>query len=306
MNLFLRRHLWIVTLLTVTCAALLAARAAGHLVEGRLLLDDGAAPRRAPPARPAAPPVAAGKDASAVTDRDLFCSTCAPAPAGPGPTSAPADGDRPPPTTLPLTLVATVLGPSPSTSLATVVSGASRRSGVYRAGDVIPEAGEVVRVAGRFVDFENRQAGRVERVDILGPAAPPPPPGRPQPAPVAGDLAAAIDKGVRKIDDTHYQIDRALVDQILGDPTALGGGARIALAVTAGKADGFSLSAVRPGSAFAHVGLLSGDTIRTVNGYELTSPDKAAAALAALKSEPTLSLVITRRGQPLTLEYAIR
>jgi general secretion pathway protein C len=43
-----------------------------------------------------------------------------------------------------------------------------------------------------------------------------------------------------------------------------------------------------------------------VNGYEMTSPDKALEVYTKVKSANNLSISITRRGQPVTMEYSIK
>src|SRR2546427_744949 len=62
------------------------------------------------------------------------------------------------------------------------------------------------------------------------------------------DIEAMADTTIKKIDDTHYEIDKKLVDTVLANPMAVGKGARVVPAVKNGKPDGFKLYAIRPSS----------------------------------------------------------
>ena len=88
-----------------------------------------------------------------------------------------------------------------------------------------------------------------------------------------------MDQGVKKLDDTHYEIDRALLTKILSDPSVIARAARIVPSIKEGKANGFKMYAIRPNSPYSRIGFQNGDTIHSINGFEMTSPDKALAML---------------------------
>jgi general secretion pathway protein C len=319
MELFLKRNFWIVPALVVIIAAALLARITLHLVEGAYLLDEGKRPPKAlkasavKPADTKAP--AAGKDADAVAARDIFCSTCAPAalPTTMASGGGDAVGGQVPATTLPLALVGTFVSVDPRVSAATVVNTQLNRSGIFGVDEDIPGAGAIVAIAPRWVDFKNPAANRVERLDLLGVPKPGKEPpkvadAKPEnkPASPEGDLAAELDQGVKKIDDTHFQIDRAVLDKVLADPNLVARGARIVPSVVNGKANGFKVYAIRPNSAYAKIGLQNGDTLHSINGYEMTSPDKALEVYTKLKSASSLTVTMTRRGEQTTMNYVIK
>jgi general secretion pathway protein C len=120
------------------------------------------------------------------------------------------------------------------------------------------------------------------------------------------DLQAAIDSGIKKIDDSNYEIDRALVDKVLANPMAIAKGARVVPAVKNGKADGFRLYAIRPSSVYSKLGFSNGDTLHSINGFELTSADKALEVYTKLKEANSLQIEVTRRGKPVTINYSIK
>jgi general secretion pathway protein C len=306
---FLKKNFWVVNLLTALVCAVFAGKAITHWVEGKWLGDDPepAKPRRVAQ-KPAKPKVTRSKAGQALADRNMFCSACLPPEpvADVGPID---DSAGPPMTSLPLKLIATNVANAEASSFATIHNTSSQRVGAYRIGEEIPDAGAVVRIRGRYVDFENKSSRRVERIafGMVGEprprptaAAEPEPTGEPK-----DDVTAALDEGIKKIDDTHYEVDRALVEKIIANPTAIRG-ARIVPSIKNGKPNGFKLYAIRPSSAFAKIGLQNGDTIHAINGYDLTSPDKALEVYTKVREANSLSVSVTRRGKSMNMEYTIQ
>jgi general secretion pathway protein C len=123
--------------------------------------------------------------------------------------------------------------------------------------------------------------------------------------PAADELAAAIDKGIVVVDETHRRVDKTLIDKILANPMAVAKGARVVPAMKDGKAQGFKLYAIRPSSIYAKLGLSNGDTLAAVNGFDLTTADKALEVYTKLRDAKTLVVDLTRRGKPITLTYTI-
>jgi general secretion pathway protein C len=328
-ELYLKRFFWVIPIVVIFFCSLLAARAANHIIEGAVLVPlEKAKPKSArtkkPPKIPDEPTGPRFKDDGQVIARNVFCSTCDPAAAKPPDSATPAPtptvGDGVPITSASIVLLGTLVASDPELSAATIVHTINLRSGSYRKGDVIPSVGKVLKVRPKYVDFENSSTGRVERVEMgaILPAvasAPPPPPTPPPPSPIANptpppspdaDLLAELEKGIRKVDDTHYDIDRALVEKMMNDTSQLSRAARIVPSIQGGKNNGFKLYAIRPNSPFAKLGLQNGDTVQVVNGFEVTGFDKALEVLSKVRSANNLSVQILRRGQPVTMEYSIK
>ena len=120
------------------------------------------------------------------------------------------------------------------------------------------------------------------------------------------DIQASIDSGIKKIDDNNYEIDKSLVDKVLANPMGVAKGARVVPAVKNGQPDGFKLYAIRPSSVYAKLGLANGDTLQSINGFELTSADKALEVYTKLREATSLEVEVTRRGKPVTLKYSIK
>ena len=318
MEIYLKRYFWTLPLIMIVACGILAALGANHIVEAKYLLGSDA-PKAAPhhvKAKKEALKPAPTKDATAVTARNMFCSTCDPPKTPEAGPSAIVDENHPPTTALPLALLATIVAQDPRVSAATILNTASFRSGSYGVGDTIQDAGEVRRIHPKSVDFWNKTTNRLERVELVAQPAgtpvaqnTPPPPPTPQPNAEANPeeaLVAAVDKGVKKLDDTHYDIDRGLVDKILSDPTAAARSARIVPSIKDGKANGFKLYAIRPNSMFAKIGLQNGDTIQSINGFDMSSPDKALEVYTKVRSASSLSVSVLRRGLPVNMEYSIK
>ena len=54
------------------------------------------------------------------------------------------------------------------------------------------------------------------------------------------------------------------------------------------------------------LGLESGDSLRSINGFSLTDPQKALEAYARLRTADHLSVAIERGGQLMTVDFIIR
>jgi hypothetical protein len=120
------------------------------------------------------------------------------------------------------------------------------------------------------------------------------------------DLTKLMDAGIRRISDTHVEITRGLVDAVLANPMAVAKGMRVVPSVKEGKPNGFKLYAIRPSSIYAKIGLSNGDTLKAVNGFELTSADKALEVYTKIREATSLELRLERRGKPVTLRITIK
>lgn len=310
MQAFLKKNFWVVNVATVVICSVFAATAANHVIEAKFLGDDATPAKAAPPPPPsrAEPEKRRSKSGEALAKRNMFCSTCEPPEPEQVAEGPIVDSDTPPITSLPLKLIATNVSDREDRSFATITNTGKSRVGAYRVGEDIPEAGKVVRIAGKFVDFENQSSRRVERIAFNEQARPKPStPARRTPTRTArrDDGNDELDQGINKTSDTSYEIERSLVEKIMANPAMIRG-ARIVPSIKNGKPNGFKLYAIRPSSAFAKIGLQNGDTIHAINGFDLTTPDKALEVYTKVREASNLSVSVTRRGKPVTMDYTIR
>ncbi len=111
---------------------------------------------------------------------------------------------------------------------------------------------------------------------------------------------------IEKIDETHVTMPRSTVDAVLASPAPLASSARIVPSVNNGVPEGFKLYAIRPSSLYARLGLENGDTVRAINGVELSSPSSAIELYRRIKQTPEFVVDLTRHGQPMTLTITVR
>ncbi len=324
MDVYIKKYFWVLGVSMVVVCSALAASAVGHMIEATALADSDKPTRR----QAARPPLASAaadaqkakssKSGTPLAERNIFCSTCQlPDPAAEQAAEAPSDPNNPPVTALPLRLVATNVSLQEGESFATILNTSNERQGAYWIGSVIPDAGPVTRILGKYVDFENQTSHRLERISLLSgdvprpatPLAAAPPQAEPpssDPRAARDELLAEVDAGVRKVDDTTFEVDRGVVEKVLANPTAVSRGARIVPSVKDGKPNGFKLYAIKPSSVYARIGLMNGDTLHAVNGFELNTMDKALEVYTKVRESSSLSVSITRRGKPVTLNYTIK
>ncbi len=130
--------------------------------------------------------------------------------------------------------------------------------------------------------------------------------GPPAPPALPSISDAELDRGIVCKTPGHCVIDRKLFDRMLGDTAMLATAARIVPSFHDGKPEGFKLFGVRPTSLYVRLGFENGDLVQTMNGVEMTSPEKALELYTKIRTAPELAVRIVRRGQPLTLTYVIR
>lgn len=115
-------------------------------------------------------------------------------------------------------------------------------------------------------------------------------------------LAAELDAGIRRVSDTHHVVGKSLWQRLQADPAPIVRGARIVPSIKNGAPDGFKLHAIRPGSFWHEVGFRDGDTLHTINGHALTTPDKALETYTRLRDADRLEIAVTRvRDRSITL-----
>lgn len=302
----IKRYFWVVTVVAVMLCAVFAAKATASLIEASVLGDSKQGPKitPVPRAEPVAKPTRS-KDGTQLATRNVFCSECTPSVSATNvdPTAIAITG-------LPLVLLATNVGNVPEQSQATIINTESQKQGAFTIDEQMPGAtGKIKSINYKYVDFENN--GRIERLVLQGAVVPTTAVAAAEPTPSTGDenkdeMQAAIDSGIKKIDETSFEIDKSLVDKVLLNPMAIVKGARVVPAMKNGKPEGFKMYAIRPSSAFAKLGLSNGDTLTSINGFELNSADKALEVYTKLREARSLELEVTRRGKPVTLKYSIR
>lgn len=209
-------------------------------------------------------------------------------------------------------MIASVYAPDhPEWSFATLTTGSGDPM-LYRAGadidgkqvDSIYPKAVFLRGSGRLCSlilFEEGD-GNTRRKPAIKPAVS---------APVARSTSNGgvqnddLEKNIQKLSDTKYTVNRELVSKVLSNQAQLMRSARVVPHEQNGQVVGVKLYGIRRQSILGKLGLQNGDLLRNINGYDMGSPNSALEAYARLRSADALSVAITRRGQPVTLEYGI-
>ncbi len=118
------------------------------------------------------------------------------------------------------------------------------------------------------------------------------------PAKVPQDIADKI----KKVSDTEFQVDRSVVDKVLENQAELMKSARIIPETKDGQVVGVRLFGIRPDTLLGSLGIQNGDRLETVNGFSMSSPEKALEAYTRLRAADGLKLQVNRRGQPVTID----
>lgn len=140
--------------------------------------------------------------------------------------------------------------------------------------------------------------------------APEPPPPRPQARPVGSEngmssIPPEIAARIRRVSATEFHVDRTAVDQILEQQALLMRSARVIPERQGDRVVGLKLR-IRRGSLLESLGLESGDSLRSINGLDITDPQRALEAYARLRTANRLSVAIERGGQLMTVDFNIR
>ena len=196
----------------------------------------------------------------------------------------------------------------PDWSFAAFQNGSDPKSVLRRRG------GEVGTKTVRFVGWDRVWLTNGPQLCQASMFAPPatsaaPAPAAPAAAPAAGGPGAldpAIARGIQKVSATEFNIDRGVVDKILENQADLMRQARIVPESENGKMMGIRLFGVRPETLLGVLGLQNGDRLQTINGFDMTSPEKALEAYARLRTADHLTVQVNRGGANTNIDYNIK
>jgi general secretion pathway protein C len=319
MDVLLKKYFWVVNLVVIGICAGLAGRAGGHYVEQVALMggDEAPAPRRS-----FTPPVeerVRTKQIEGIVERNVFCSGCAPIKPKADQNGPQEDGNAAPQkSSLQLELVSTMVVPSDEDWSMAVIRDLSTKDHeprLYKRNSQLSGGqATLVRVVEKRVYLRN--SGRLEYLELDGAAPLPQPqnngppigagvPGAGQFGQVSDPVDDAIGSRV-KCTGSQCEIERGLVEQLLSNTTALATAARFVPSIKDGRPNGFKLYAIRPSSIFGRIGMQNGDTIKSINGMEMNTPDQALGVYTKVRSASHLTVTVDRRGETVTLDYTIR
>ncbi len=314
----LKKNFWIVILPLVAIAALLNAQAVTQLVGIGLGPDEKALSAPPPVAKiaPASGASARNPSAEPILSRNPFdhvTGSLKPAPVSDEDHSAPSGPlDTSDPWNAPkcdgVKVLIIAASGDPDWSFAAFSGGSDGKSIMRRRG------GDVSGKQVHFVGWDRVwmesggslcQATLFDKAEVKA-AAPTPAPAVSTPPSGGKSLDPAIAKGIQKVGPTEYNIDRGVVDKILENQADLMRQARIVPEQENGRVVGIRLFGVKQESLLGVLGMENGDRLQTINGFDMSSPEKALEAYARLRTADKLTVSLNRKGQNVNLDYNIK
>ncbi|AUX38477.1 MULTISPECIES: type II secretion system protein GspC [Sorangium] len=111
---------------------------------------------------------------------------------------------------------------------------------------------------------------------------------------------------IQRVSETEFNVERSAVDQILENQGELMRSARIVPEKEGDKVVGIRLFGIRPDSLLGTLGLENGDRLSSINGFEMSDPQKALEAYARLRTADRLTVSINRKGKPMNIDFNIK
>lgn len=251
---------------------------------------------------------------AAIAERNMFCSFCAPPPSTDVSTKGPVD-TTPIHSTLPMVVTSVMWFPEEREFFATIryVGDEYKNTYIFRRGNPLPVSGTIIdHIEKDRVVFVYNDHLEFLKLGDKAPSVAPTSSATTNSLLANNPLQQEIEQGVKCTIDpktgkqTSCEIARSLVDKLTSNMAALATSAMFFPRLKNEQPDGLTIRNIRPGSFFAKIGLQNGDVLKTANGSNFDSPEKALEVYGKLKSASNLTMAIERRGELTTLDYQIR
>lgn len=201
-------------------------------------------------------------------------------------------------------LVGTIVADQPEWSMAMITDQAAAETGVFRVSDRLMNEATVVAILTQRVIIDHN--GVKEYLELQEEADAKVKPTTHRSTSRAPKKSSDIGKGIKKTGENTWDIERGEIEKTLSNLNSIAMQARIVPSFKNGEANGFKLFAIRPGSLYSKIGIQNGDIIHKINGFSMSSPDKALEVYQKLKNARSIEVELTRRGKNDTLTYNIR
>jgi len=191
------------------------------------------------------------------------------------------------PTRLNLALLGTVTDTGPG-GFAVIEEKDAKRQDLYRVGDTVATA-KILRILRGMVVLRVGTQDEILSMEDEN-----------------LDRRGQEEKGTVPSQASVVSVNKSEIDSALSDMSKILMEARIRPYFTAGKADGFLVTRIKPDSIFQKMGLENGDVIQGVNSQAIESPDRLLELYRGLKDGSEIVLNLKRRGKEETLRYVFR
>lgn len=318
----IKRYFPAIVCAMIALAAYFQASGMGQLVASSVALDPSALPAAPPAPRGAPPSTTSGSDhatnAGPILSRNPFDSVTGPLDnkpidATPPPVPVPENTDPyEDPTCDSCKVLLITQADDPAWSFA-AIAGQDGKPILRRVGDEV--GGHTVHYIGwdRVWMMQGNTRCQMEvggKAPVAGKSkstAPPPTDEPPRPPSRRGKkVPPEIASKIHKISENQFDVERSVVDTILENQADLMKSARIVPEKEGGKIVGIRMFGIRPDSLLGVLGLENGDRLQSINGFEMTDPQKALEAYARLRTADKLTVSVNRRGKPMTIDFNIK
>jgi general secretion pathway protein C len=303
------KYFWVVTILFLVAAAILAAQLTSDLIARNLWVAEVGTVAAPVDGATQVAPQRLG-DYRVIQQRNLFNADPKPASAPfAAPVSAAAEVPAAPaaPVALPplqLTLIGTAVIQD-GTSFAVIEL--DRETRVVPEGQPVAEGATLAKVLADRIRVDRQ--GTVQEYLLYPPetAKPAAPRDRRRRRPTRQQpVAGTTSDTVRSVGADKWLIDSREVEDATANMSRLMTQVRVVPNFTDGQPDGFKVFAIRPGSLFAKIGLQNGDVLKRINGVDIQGPEQAFEAYQRLKDETSIQIDLSRRNENRTFNYEIR
>lgn len=245
----------------------------------------------------------------AIVARNVFCPTCSPAQ-----TEADVRGGPSRPvvpgaiaSVLPLELVGTMEGESPSPSYATVYDTEAGVIGLYAAAEALRSDVTVERIERGLIYVRHGQ--QLEYL-VVGASAPKPvasvaPEEMPRPGQRHPGIAGAAE-AINCPTESLCLVERQFVEHLLANPRGLLKQARVVPEQLDGGRSGYAMYGIRRPTLLRMLGFNNGDVITAINGFELGLMDDLMKMYGQLRHASRLQVEFVRKGEHKTKEVQIQ
>jgi general secretion pathway protein C len=124
--------------------------------------------------------------------------------------------------------------------------------------------------------------------------------------PAKGKVPDEIASKIHKVSDNEFNVERAVIDNILENQADLMRSARIVPEKENDKVVGIRLFGIRADSLLGTLGIENGDRLSSINGFEMSDPQKALEAYSKLRTADHLTVAVNRRGKPMNIDFNIK
>lgn len=159
--------------------------------------------------------------------------------------------------------------------------------------DVVPRVWLMEGGSRCIVEMGNREGGAVKRTapDEANRSSSKP----------KSKLAQEIESKITKVGENAYVVERSAVEQIIQNYAKLAGSLR-----SRATKDGVRVSGIKKDSILGKIGMQNGDLLQSINGFDMTDPEKAVDAYAKLRTAGKLDITVSRDGSPSNISITIK